>query len=875
MKKKAEFKPQNTIHFVDSDKSTTLSFEKISISLVGEKAYGLTCLPKAWTLPFIVLSKDLLENYRALKDDEKFSTYYQEIWKANVETGLNLNLDTNSPLIIRSSSTEEGLDERGKLHSTSSSIQALITDLLSLIKKLSEDHELDGLSIPLIIQNYIPEEKDKGHLSNERRLYKDTRDWIGETEGSKLEDRVFKIILRNWREKIDLQSYTKKSLECSSRFNIKNTLKIAAQWAYNIQHLRIHFEWVFDGHNIYIVQADEAKNNNGINPHKVYEHLKKPKNIDFIPSVLKEITSQHAKVYPKIHNVFVYQKLKFPIAKLYILEDKEYINKLKINEVPSGLESDLTSLFQSNFIIRMDVNTEAQNFRQMLPRTDVDNPTEALKWLKEECRNLSNLEEHNFVFIFHGFIPAIASAFAYAAPQERKVQIESLWGLPEGLYYNSHDKYIVDTGSKDIGALNPKKFSVHTKPRYKGFCVIPTDNGEWNAEKVKQPHDWKVSIEKEEWITKIAKDSRLIAEHEKKALSVMWLIDVQGTFSHTEIFPWHHEEYDIHLLSKTIQNRKKTPFDEVFLLRNKKDINKLEQESARKSQSIQFVKIQLTDSTLLRDKKILAKIGEIAKKINATVILEGGVLSHAFYQLMQTGASIEPLLPFDEENDTLVFNKLVRDKVPHNIEEGGESAQIVRISKKSKLIALKEKLIEEAFEVKDADDDEVLSELADVKEIIDQILFELGLSKDDLNENQNAKRKNAGGFSEGYVLLETQNLTPEHKVDATEENQLFEINDFEKLIPEIDYKQINNKKITRYEDERKQGESKERILRVDSPVTRKEWNIESKGIILPSYPDEKFIVSINSLREGTNNRIELSISTQTLVQLDLDLFDED
>jgi len=874
MKKKAEFKPQNTIHFVDSDKSTTLSLEKISIHLVGEKAYGLSCLPKAWTLPFIVLSKDLLENYRALKNGEKFSTYYKETWKTNVETGLKNILDTTSPLIIRSSSTEEGLDERGKLHSSCCSFETLSTELLSLLEKFRQDSELEKLLIPLIIQNYIPEAKDKGHLSNERRLYKNTRDWIGETEDSKLDDRVFKINLRTWRERIDLLSYTTKRLECSSRLNIKNTLKIAAHWVYSIQSLRIHFEWVFDGQNIYIVQADEANNDNGINPHQVYKHLQSPNNINFTPSVLKEVTQQHAETYPKIHNVFVYKKLNLPIAKLYILEDKEHINKLKRSEVPNGLESDLTSLFQSNFIIRLDVNTEDQNLRQMLPRTDVDNSSEALKWLKTECRNRSSFE-HNFVFIFHGFIPAIASAFAYAAPKERKVQIESLWGLPEGLYYNSHDKYIVDTGSKDIGALNSNQFKVQTKTRYKGFCVIPNDSGEWNAKKVKQPYDWKQSIEKKEWITKIANDSRLIAEHEKKALSVMWLIDVQGTFSHTKIFPWHHEEYDIHLLSETIQNRKKNPFDEVFLIRNKQDIDKLEHESNRKSQAIQFVKIQLNDSTLLRDKKILAQIGKIAKEINATVKLEGGVLSHAFYQLMQTGASIEPLLPFDEKDDTLIFNKLVRDKVPHNIEEGGESAQIVRISKKSKLIALKEKLIEEAFEVKDADNDEVLSELADVKEVLDQILCELGLSEDNLNETQNSKRNKAGGFSKGYVLLQTHNLTPEHKNYTTEEDQLFGVNELEEFIPSIDYNLINNKKITRYEDERNQAGTKERILRVDSPVTIKEWNIESNEINLPSYPDEKFIVSINSLREGTNTRVELSISTRTLVQLDLDLFDED
>jgi len=875
MQNKLEFKPQNSIYFIDKIDNCSLTTEDISIDVVGEKAYGLSCLPKAWTLPYVVLSKSFLNDYRNLNGDQQNYSFFLQNWIENIQKALKLNLDTKGPLIIRSSSSEEGLDERGKLHSKSFSIKNLDSDLQSFLKLLADDTDLENLSIPLIIQNFIPDEKEKGHLSNERRLYKDTRDWVGEIENSALEDKVFKINLRNWREKIDLNNFVNKPLICNSRLQVKNILKIAAHWAYSIQHLRIHFEWVYDGNNIYIVQADEAKSLDGINPHKMYDHLKTQKNAIFNPSIIKKISIEHAKKYPKIHNVFLYQKLNLPIANLYILDNQEYINQLKCNDFPNELENDISSLFQGNFIIRMDVDTDDQKTRQMLPRDNFNNSREAIDWLIEQSKKLPTTQELKFVFILHGFIPAISSAFAYAAPGERKVQIESLWGLPEGLYYNSHDKYIVDTGSCDIKAMDLTRFNIHKKVKYKGFCVIPTENGEWNAEKVKAPYDWKESIEKEEWVLKIAHDSRLIAEEEGKAQSVMWFVDVQqGTDTNTELFPWHHEDYNIQLLSETTQNRKKTLFDKVFLIENNKDIVDLKKELALNTKSIQFVKIQPTDSELLRNKELLNEIGVITQKLNATIILEGGVLSHAFYQLMKTGASIEILLPFNDTNETLVFNKLVRDKIPHNIEEGGESPQIVKLSKQSKLLALKEKLIEEAFEVKDADDVDVLSELADVKEVFDQILIELNISKTELSENQSEKRNKAGGFAEGYVLTKTQNLIPGDKVDSSTDGQLFEEIELEESIPEVDYNLIDNKKITRYEDQRKQGSSRERILRIDSPILNQEWVIKSKEITLPSYPKEKFVLNISSLREGINNRIELSLTTEKNGQLDLDLFDD-
>ena len=71
----------------------------------------------------------------------------------------------------------------------------------------------------------------------------------------------------------------------------------------------------------------------------------------------------------------------------------------------------------------------------------------------------------------HNYIPAFSSAFAYASPGDKLVRIEALWGLPEGLYYYSHDKHVVDTKYADAGKMAQKEFAVQSLRNYKKYFV--------------------------------------------------------------------------------------------------------------------------------------------------------------------------------------------------------------------------------------------------------------------------------------------------------------------------------------------------------------------------------------------------------------------
>lgn len=126
--------------------------------------------------------------------------------------------------------------------------------------------------------------------------------------------------------------------------------------------------------------------------------------------------------------------------------------------------------------------TNIKEERQLLPRTDsIRNSEDAKKWLCESCVKLLGESQKSPIFIFHNYIPAISSAFAYASPGDKLVRIEALWGLPEGLYYYSHDKYLVDTKTVDLSKRSRDNFTVHDFRNYKKYFVLPMADGKWEV----------------------------------------------------------------------------------------------------------------------------------------------------------------------------------------------------------------------------------------------------------------------------------------------------------------------------------------------------------------------------------------------------------
>lgn len=98
---------------------------------------------------------------------------------------------------------------------------------------------------------------------------------------------------------------------------------------------------------------------------------------------------------------------------------------------------------------------------------------------------------------------------------------------------------------------------------------------------------------------------------------------------------------------------------------------------------------------------------------------------------------------------TFRLNKLVRDKiVEHHQHMGGKVVQR-RLRGNELIIALADKLIEEAKELKK---DPTADEIADVHEVLRQIATERGISEADIAEAQERKREKNGGFEKGNFI---------------------------------------------------------------------------------------------------------------------------
>jgi predicted house-cleaning noncanonical NTP pyrophosphatase (MazG superfamily) len=99
---------------------------------------------------------------------------------------------------------------------------------------------------------------------------------------------------------------------------------------------------------------------------------------------------------------------------------------------------------------------------------------------------------------------------------------------------------------------------------------------------------------------------------------------------------------------------------------------------------------------------------------------------------------------------------LVRDEIPSSIQDRGEGVEVVELKGDAYLAALKQKLIEEAFEALDArGGNELVGELADVQEVIHAICNALQVPLSYVESEREEKRRGKGGFDRGLMLKKT------------------------------------------------------------------------------------------------------------------------
>lgn len=829
-------KPISPILWVSIAGLKIIDANHVDITQVGEKAFGLATLPKQWTLPFFVVSDELFVDYTKDQSDNNLLSK----WGPAISSAAKqCRIESDDQIIVRSNSYSEGLENRGKFIS----VEGTLREWPQLVKRCFDDFITQEGSVdvhmPVIIQKRVVP-LSCGHISNERRVAEETRDWRGEFD-TVAPPRIFSISLRNWRKKVNTTNQLDSMLKCPNDRNIPNVLTIPCTWATE-QGIRIHFEWVYDGNYLYVVQADEEKTSTGIDPTKI-SYIKTNNEIidNHFPHCLHILKAEDAKryqKYAKIQNPLLYHRLGLATATLYILDNKSILKSLTKGIVPPDLELDLKILTSQLLIIRTDIATNEKEERQLLPRTDgITNVDEAIKWLCNSCKQLSKKSYRSPIFIFHNYIPAFSSAFAYASPDDKLVRIEALWGLPEGLYYYSHDKYLVDTKVLDIKKISCENFDVQDLKNYKKYFVFPMNDGQWTVQCLKPPYDWNAAIPDESWIRQIAYITRQISTEEQKSISVMWFVGVDRQQYSCDVFPWYHEQYEY--TDNLRMPRNKLSFERAITIHTLKDLEKLEKIKQTSTPNIRNIQIQPTNANFLRDRKIIDRIGIAAKGLGANILLEGGILSHAYYQLIRTGAKVEVRYSFEsKKNHQLQFNKLVRDKIPEKIEKNGEEAITAQLNKELFTTLLKRKLVEEALEVLDSKNNEdVITELADILEVFDGILHQYQIDFKTILEYKEKKRKKSGGFEKGIYLKKTTNRT------ISGEGRII-----------VDKSPLDDKQtISKSTDLRRYPNANESLTRIKVPITLDRWEVH------PRVKADNIDVVLRGERRQGNWQIEISI----------------
>lgn len=100
------------------------------------------------------------------------------------------------------------------------------------------------------------------------------------------------------------------------------------------------------------------------------------------------------------------------------------------------------------------------------------------------------------------------------------------------------------------------------------------------------------------------------------------------------------------------------------------------------------------------------------------------------------------------------MNKLIRDKIPEIIRASGKQPNVYIETDSDKIFELlRDKLIEEANEVKNAKDDlDLKYELADVYEVFKTLVNYCGYTTDHIMKLAEDKKQLRGGFDIMYVL---------------------------------------------------------------------------------------------------------------------------
>jgi predicted house-cleaning noncanonical NTP pyrophosphatase (MazG superfamily) len=705
---------------------------------VGGKSAGLYALQADWTLPFVVLTDEIHQIFTASDG----SVALRELVGADLHYSLASQLEQfgenpeDIALLVRSDAADEDLSERGQLSSHKS--DGTVDGVLDAAEQVFRDAPHPGRRIGLILQRSVGVQAS-GHFSNELRISKDSRRWLCEIVNGPFNESTG----APKQKAMTVQGAATAEpgpLLCGTRAEIFSSLRRIGKYFHD-QRLRRHLEWVWDGRRLWIVQNDADKPVSGMAP--VVASCAPHSRLDARElHVLSKFDTTEETPWQKLRCVSDFVAAGMPATSLYFATGELIHVHIKAGTLSESLAHDLNLLLDQPLVIRTDIRGETAF---LLARTDTVSTVEAAvgfmsKVLSQTLNSSRSLED--VCFIIHRFIPAAASAFSFAKPSNRRVRIDSIWGLPDGLEFCSHDSYEVDAKSQKL---------LDKRIRFKSTFLANLPTGEWKEANLAPPYNWMESLTSAD-LQRIATSSHKLAEEKQAAIVIMWLARIPAASGHPDLLPWRLTKEDAP--REVAAAASSHFFGTSFKIRNDQDISELQ----RRSSSISSVVFR-PDEPHLRDEAFLNRLAHVATELNLPINLEGSFLSHAYYVLRKAGAHVACIDPIDPQPVKTRFRKLVRDRIPVKIERSGESAETTTLLRPELLEMLRTKLVEESLEVLNAATDPSLyEEMADVYEVLRAMCNALGRSMIDVAKDAEKKREALGGFQNGVILVETKDM---------------------------------------------------------------------------------------------------------------------
>lgn len=686
----------------------------------GAKAAGLLLLPEAWVPRFVVVSTAL---YLEWRDSRRLNeTTLFEILDWGNSEGLH-------SIIARSSSKNERITDRGKYRSVSAggieraSLAAAIIDVFAYAEASDPSDEMG-----LVVQDFRPSAMI-GHLSNEVRVSPTRNQWAYEIESP-------------WQASKGLNSKFATSPDPAVALPFQRsphqTLRAIGRWCCDNFKPRCHLEWLVSGQDLHIVQIDFEwrELDAGIDPTKETFH---PRSALPDPSAQQHLAQYRigsATRWRKLRNLseFDFGHANAPPI-LFELPSSLVLRAQQNAALRSSLVEEVRQVTGDRAVVRTDVDQEGFP-RFNLPRTDTVCALKAVEWCEAQLAVLRErgAADENMMFLIHAFLPASASAWAYADPNQSDVRVDALWGLPDGLQVLPVDSYEVIPSLRRI---------IPTRSTFKPKFLRETEEGKWTYVNVLRSKGRSPVLTPKD-IREIAIRTRAISEKIGEFAQIMWFCGIPPEYGVGRNLPWFRSGERFDPAPRAAVKYKSFP------VHNLDDLKNVPSSHA----AIEFT----PDPDQIRNEELLSAVIEKAKTYQLPVKLNGSVLGHVYYKLCEEeiGLILPNVSKYKRTRERRVFGKIVRDKIPRNITSGGEEAVEAILSEADAIHGLSAKMVEELEELLRAKPGlEKTGELADVLEVVRGIAHEMHVDWPSLVSQADAKMQRAGAFNHRKVLVET------------------------------------------------------------------------------------------------------------------------